>query len=305
MNQHMNFRSSVLLLLVAGTAVPAYGDDLPDKVPAQLRDRALSTLRNGLKTETKWVKVHAAEALIWHGYPDDIGTMFAAEAATADPQYRIGCLRVLAQAAMVPEDREQRVQQIRQELANPESIARVHAIETLAKLGFTPGEEDRLERGLAAEPPSAMTAYARWAMANSARKTDMRSLAQLLDSSDKDIRATAAYALRHLSMVPEDVAGRIASVARREADESPPNAYVMGAWYVHAGEQDRADAARALLPLAKSESKDQRYEVCATLGRAGSLSNLDLLETMLDDEQVDVRIAAAHAILRIGRRFPH
>ena len=101
MNQHMNFRSSVLLLLVAGTAVPAYGDDLPDKVPAQLRDRALSTLRNGLNTETKWVKVHAAEALIWHGYPDDIGTMFAAEAATADPQYRIGCLRVLAQAAMV------------------------------------------------------------------------------------------------------------------------------------------------------------------------------------------------------------
>ena len=67
-------------------------------VTAEVHDKAVAELRAALRTETAWVRVHAAEALLRNGLPEGVEEVFLPEAETSPPKHRIGVWRVLAQA---------------------------------------------------------------------------------------------------------------------------------------------------------------------------------------------------------------
>jgi len=105
-------------------------------VTEELRERAVKTLRDAMDTEPRWVKVHAAEHLLSLGYPQEVASTFMREleAFENEPEYRIGIWRVLARAAISPEERESWVSKIKSAYLNEEGPDRLHASETLAKL---------------------------------------------------------------------------------------------------------------------------------------------------------------------------
>ena len=51
-----------------------------------------------------------------------------------------------------------------------------------------------------------------------------------------------------------------------------------------------------------SGTNDEKYEVCAALAREGVDADALLLAPLLADASPDVRIGAAHAILKISQR---
>jgi SSS family solute:Na+ symporter len=198
-------------------------------------------------------------------------------------------------------ERQAYLGKIRAVVLDPASPDRLHAVETLAKLDdkAPPAPVLAALRELADTPPGALAAYARWALVNAGAMNDA-ALAALLESPGEASRS-AAYALRHLPRL-----SAAALEALRETAARAPETYALSAAYVHALGAEKPKARAALLDHAtrSDAAPAERYEAAQALGMAGSAAAAGLLAAMLDDEDIDVRVAAADALLLLGRRTP-
>lgn len=113
-------------------------EDLLQKSKAlELNNQAKKDLLHILDTEEKWVKVHAAEFLLWENvHKDEVKQAFLIEDAKYYdiPQYRIGIWRVLAQTAHDEVEKMFWINKIKNVYFDEASTDKLHAIETLAKL---------------------------------------------------------------------------------------------------------------------------------------------------------------------------
>jgi len=276
------------------------------KVAPELRERALSVLREALDKEHEWVKVHAAEALLFNNYPDDVRRVFQNELQKGPPpKYRIGVWRVLAQAA--GNDRKARKKYLDRIVAafeDPAGPDRVHAVETLGKLGYKKVSPELT--AVANEGDGSFQAYARWVLANSGKPEDEACLAELLDSGDSDVRGCVAYALRYFDRLRDETLDKLIQAVSQEPTDSSGRVYLLGALYVHAQAEHyksyREKAKVELLKYAETGNKDEKNELCSALAEAGGFDDVEILAGLLNDPEPDVRVHAANALLRIERR---
>ncbi|MGV3761330.1 hypothetical protein [Parapedobacter sp.] len=187
---------------------------IPKKVNSQalaisdMKQHALNDLEKLLHTQKEWVKVHVAEFLIWENYlVNDVRTVFLNEERkySEQPRYRIGIWRALAQAALTSEERESWIGRIVAAYNNPSSIDRLHAIETLAKLGVPVDVSPGWVAGITADSIDAFTIYKLWnathhpdAGLDMVRATCLRLLNQLTEQGKNDLIPTISYVLRYL-----------------------------------------------------------------------------------------------------------
>ena len=139
-------RAWVLLVLLPALVAPrsAQAADDPLRVTAALRDRSISAIRQALDREHRFVKVHAAEYLLSLGYAQGVKEAFTKELQKHgdELQYRVGIWRVLARCDTHGPEQSEWTGKIREVLRNPSAPDRVHAAETLAKLGCRIGDDE-------------------------------------------------------------------------------------------------------------------------------------------------------------------
>ncbi len=284
------------------------------------RRRLVEILQKEMATQTGWVRVHAAEALVHHGYGAGVAAAFAPEADTAAAPLRIGVWRVLATASPDETVRTAFVGRIRAAFLNPDGPDRLHAAEALAKLGVCRKEDRPALEAYLAEQGQALGAFACWVMALSGDVADVDRLAGLLESTDPVARLRAGVALGRLAGGVENLSLRSSTVgatresplpsmkerlsiaAGKEPADSPAAVYLACAAYRAGGEASHRD--RVLYYLQNGKTSE-RYEAALALGARGDEADLPLLTPLLDHAEADVRIGAADASLRILRRTPH
>jgi len=274
-----------------------------------LRQRVSQLLHTALDREEGWIKVHAAEALLAAGDTQDVKATFDRELSSKGNErpYRIGIWRVLAQAARNDEARQGWLKNIFDAFRDVEGTDRLHAVETLGKLGYRATSDDRDVFELAAKSAEGpLAANARWVLANSGTSKADAQLVALLSSNDGATRATAAYAVRFLPKISPALWGKLLGAARQEPDAPDADivrASLVSAAFVHAPvDQQRAMFKAELLKYARTGSVDAKAEACAALAMRGQDEDIPLLVSLLDDGSTDVRVAAANAILQIDRR---
>ncbi len=287
---------------------PAAGAQSPPGVSPRLREQAVTVLRSVFRTEEGWGKVHAAEALLALSYDrDNVLAAFRGELEKNGdmPEYRIGIRRVLAQAVDDPSRRAPLIDEIRGAFLAAEGADRIHAAETLGKLGYVSRKEDggEFER-VAFAGESRLAAYASWVVANSAPAKGQARLAELLTAADSAVRAAAAYGLRHQAEWQPGSARSVAAALTAEGEDSPVRIHLLTGLYLHADAAQRGTFHRQLLDLATRGTKAQRYQACLALAEQAGKADLPSLVPLLRHGAPDVRLAAAVAVLRIGRRQP-
>ncbi|MDO9591640.1 MAG: hypothetical protein Q7I98_00415, partial [Erysipelotrichaceae bacterium] len=275
-------------------------------VTPKLRERAVKTLKDALVTEQRWVKVHAAEFLLALDYPGGVNEIYAKELEMLgnEPQYRIGIWRVMAQASQDQSQRAQWQMKIRDVFLDIAGPDRVHAAESLGKLGYKPEES---EIGVFAEAAKSQdqdfAVCAQWVLADSGKAEDEKRLAVFLDSPRAPTRNLAAYALRFLRTVSDETRQKLIRVAEQEPVSSSARVYVFSAALAHSSEPKNTRWLKEeLLKCAKAGGKDDKCEAAAALAAKGDVSDLPVLVALLDDPEADVRVNAANAVLRIDRR---
>jgi len=172
------------------------------------KQQAQADLKALLYTQKEWIKVHVAEFLIWENYlVNDVRTVFLDEERTHgdQPRYRIGIWRVLAQAAVTTEERESWIDRIVAVYNDPSSIDRLHAIETLAKLGVPVEASRDWVAGITVDNVDAFILYRLWNAAHHpdvgpdiVRATCLLLLNQSTEQGKTDLIPTISYVLRYL-----------------------------------------------------------------------------------------------------------
>lgn len=268
-------------------------------VTPELRDRAVGELRGALERERDWVRVHAAEALLRNGFPEGVAAVYEPLMADAPPKHRIGVWRVLAQAQTDPAAREPYVARIHEAFFDLDGPDRLHAAETLGKLGFSTRSTALLMA--AVDPDKPIAAYARLILANSGALEDADFLAALLGSYDEPVRTSTGYALRFVPRLSPKALATVSDAASREAEGGSTRLHLAIAWYVHAAADAKTVPKQEVLKYLEAEA-GMRYQVGEALALCGGVEDLPHALRLLEDADADVRISGANAILSIGRR---
>jgi hypothetical protein len=328
-NDYCKYIHILLLFVMSAKASPL--EDNPAVRDNPLTTRCLTDLRKTMNSQQQWVKVHAAEYLIWTGQSEGVRDAFLQEEKRFGTQspYRIGICRVLAQAALTDNERNKWISKILAVFADTSATDRVHAAETLAKLGIASSEHypDLTTRAIEGTD-AILSIYTRWgnsltAAAKNALVEDFISI--ISSNSDGNLRNTAAYAIRHVGVSDNNQWNKLAEIALAEPRESDSRLSILSAALVGAPDGSRKSKSffelkKRLLESANSTSKDDRAEMCAALAVRGTADDLPLLVSMLDNKNpiadgqktgrplhdappnADVRAAAAHAILKIRKK---
>ncbi len=267
-----------------------------EAVSPELHARCLSALHEALADGKEFVKVHAAESLIWTGNAGNVRELFLDEPITA-PRYRIGVWRVLAQAAPNPRERQEYENKILAVLLDPNASDRTHAAETSGKLGVTSHAPEVLL--LAKGEAGSCQAMAQWVLANSGEEKDEACLAELLESPNNDARGCAAYALRFFKKIRPATYEKLKTAAEKEPVGSPQRSNMISPWYLHSTLGERPDVRTRLMQCTETGRSEDKREVCAALGRMPNPEDIPFLTKLLADADLDVRAGAAEAILRI------
>jgi HEAT repeat protein len=282
-------RRYLFALLLTGLIAPA--------APAQdRRAQSLLVLRGAVERSGNFlVRMHAAEALISNGYTNDIAPCFPLRRGQPSIQ-TTGSARVLARLgqkkAMVPRIMEQFL--MGDTLRN-----RLTALESLAKLGFSKpllpitAQADTGRGGF--------KAMALWVLSNNGAAEGEERLAALLPSRIPTESFYAAYALRFKKKIGPATYRLLDSCATAGGAADPGRVLVLSSFYVHAVPQHVGRARAALLHCLNGAAGD-RYQVGEGLAIRGTPDDLPVLDRLLADEDEDVRVSAANAILHITTR---
>jgi hypothetical protein len=288
----------------------------------EMESQSLEVLRNVLATQSEWVKVHAAEYLIWSGNPEGVQAAYLQEEklfGTKSP-YRIGIWRVLAQAASNETDRKMWTDKIMAVFLDSTATDRTHAVETLAKLKISPLANDRhLTEETLNSPVKSLALYTLWSIAFTSRDSLKTAPGKFLDviikaGGDPSGKSTPAYALRQLKGLSDKEWDLLAATALAEPADSPARVYLLSAAFttVNAGRQPEAlpTIHAEILKYKSAASKGDISEMCAALADRGTEKDLSMLDSLSENltqltseaDKADVRAATAHAILKIMGR---
>ena len=164
-----------------------------------LTEKSMTELRTVLHEQSQFIKVHAAEYLIWLGHTEEVRKIYLAEDSLHgnEAPYRIGIWRVLAQTEQKPEDKIRWINKVLDVYGDSTAPDRLHATETLAKLQQSPLEKypELTQKTLNSDNRNLNT-YALWAISYSSdsalRKNRTEFLRMALEDSDQIVRKISA-----------------------------------------------------------------------------------------------------------------
>ncbi|GAB2781675.1 hypothetical protein GCM10027275_26730 [Rhabdobacter roseus] len=328
-------KSTLLLFLSLFSFSMNQKEFRPDpQYPASYREAALRELREVLQHQEEWVKVHAAEYLLWAGYPEGVRAVYLQEEKRYGTQspYRIGIWRVLAQVS--EEEKSTWTGRIQRAFGDPDGPDRIHAAETLAKLKVPPTAAPEVTRRALESDNPALALYTRWAVAHASPEALASTRQYLLDGlaagpQEVLFKRLSGYILRNLGDLTPPQWQQLARVALAEPATSDAQVYLLSAAYVRvpAGEEASGTYAQVrekLLGTQDSPQKAVRSELAMALAEKGTLADLPVLLSLLTNknplgtaegtwteealrkspDNADVRAAAAYAILKIEQRYP-
>lgn len=307
--------------MVATCTAPVAGQQLG----SELKKWATDELRLALTVREKWVKVHAAEALLGFGFDKEVAREFECELNKFgnEAQYRIGIWRVLAKATDSKQEATTWTNRIERAFYDTDSPDRIHAAEALAKLQVEIPKQ-KLDAVLAAArgDDRRLAPFTRWWVAavtkGEPRDESLLALWSWATKADQATMRTAAYALRHLGETSESNWKRLVTQSLGESDRVTQARLLSTAWVVaprSASEEKLSEVRQRLAELATAAKPVGQKDLCAALEKKGMSRDIALLTKLFHigrntpdatpDEKTaaaDIRIFAAQALLKIDRR---
>jgi hypothetical protein len=292
-------------------------------VTDRLEAKTLSILESNMQNQKEWIKVHAAEFLLWNGYPDGVREIFTQEEqlyGNISP-YRIGIWRVLAQAETEQQQKEIWIDKLRQAYFDENGADRLHTIETLAKLKIPVfGDEIELSDIFTGGFPDSFSIYTLWNFAYTSNE-NFEIVQELLlrfsisEQYDFSTRSVSLYALRKLGILKNSLWEILSDAALSESDENPIKVNLLTAAIITAcNNAIETDSYKQiwnyLLSLSRNEEKNNVHmNVLDALAEKGGRDELEIICAVMDKkkglndpESVDILSCCAYAILKIKQR---
>lgn len=291
-----------------------------------LTKKAFDELYHVFKTQSQFIKVHAAEYLIWLGQVNEVKKAFLHEDELYHdvPKYRVVIWRVLAQAEADPRLKKNWTDKIMAAFAAIDGPDRIHAAEALGKLKISPLTKHPNETNqILNKEKENLYVYTLWASSYSSKaalQANKSKFLNLLDTSPKeDLRRISAFVLRRENNLTLKEWKALAQKALAEPSTSAVKRAMLNTAFVtfpnasglaRLNEEIKAEMLKNYGQLSAGDS----IELAQALTEKGNKTDLPVLAAMLENknsagiydaaskEAADVRAAAAYAIIKIDGR---
>lgn len=263
------------------TAAPPSGLALP----ADVEERCLAILREGLASDEFWPSMHAAEALTLAGRGDEVLTALAGRLdKETDDQKRCGLAREQVRAG----DRSMTAAML-DILAKDDPYGHVHAAESLYKV-LQVGDGVLLRRAAAQSDNVKLQLMAAGALARCGNLDAYKIIRQRLGGDDPDGRQIAAWLLAKIGD-SSDVPQLMANLD----NETDPlrRCYIENALACLGHPKGLASFEKNL----QSDNPAVRTYAAEFAGDSFATATVRLLKKLLDDPVLDVRVRAAQSLL--------
>lgn len=260
--------------------------------------KSLAVLKQAVKNgETFFIKVHAAENLIRMGKTAGLEAEFML-LKEVSPDNLLGSARVLARLnSTQPQKYQHYIDEILDQFKNSTNPkTQLTALESLGKLGYK--ETLSKIKAAADSGTNGFKGMSRWILANSNTEADEDRLSELLLSKEEIDYRYAAYALRFKPKTHALTVTRLKQCMQNLKQDNPARIYVISSLFVNDKSHVKKQVKTVLLTYLTGEV-GQRYELAEALGLGGDQTDLPVLQKLLNDENTDVQVAAANAILRV------
>ena len=274
----------LLVLLHAGVTLAAEPAITLD--PA-VREKCLALLNAGLRSDEFWPAMHAAEALTYSGETAVVLKELKAKTAT-DDQQRCGLAREAIRAG--ERDLAEILLAI---LADPKSIGRVHAAESLFKVGEI-GDGQALRAAAAQEADLKLKLMAAAALARSGDKDSLALIRKYVLHRDRETRKVAVWILGQIGSASDLPAIR---EALKIEDDELAQAYCANALACLGDAEGR----RLLRKNLDSANPAVRTYAADFAGQARAGDTRDRLIELLADGTLDVQIRAAQSLILLSQ----
>lgn len=253
--------------------------------------KAWEALRAGIKSDDFWTRMHAAEALSDLGRADEVIHALEGQLAhVSDETHRIGLARELVRAGD-----ETKLALIVSTFADPKSEGRIHAAESLWKLGRR-GDGQALRQAARRGEDMSLRVYASaaWLRWSDDRQIELETINQGLADPHSVVCLRAAYVLGRID--DPAAAALLRDHAERLDRDSLEYAFCLMGIFSQLGQTQAGEVeffASHHLPAIRSQ-------LAQVLIHRDCPGRLAVLYRLLEDEHLDVRIRAAHAWLSIS-----
>lgn len=287
---------SVLIALAYATVFPATASatEPADRLSldASSRQRCLEVLHAGFASDEFWPSMHAAEGLSDAGLGSEVRSrLLTLLPKETDDQKRCGLARELVRAG----DRSFATVMLNV-LASPDAYGHVHACESLYKV-WQIGDGDLMRKALARDDQPKLAIMAAAALARWGNPKAYETLRARVQDRDGEIARIAAWVLARVG----DGIDLEALRAGAKRFEDP----LTRAYFQHAlAALGDADGKAALLENLAHNDPMVRVYAAEFAPEARALAAQERLIGLLDDPVLDVRIRAAHALLRLAEAPP-
>lgn len=299
-----------------------------------LKTTCLETLREAAVCKDFWVQVHAIEYLAELGYTEQAEAFVRSELSEYQnvPQKRIGFWRSSYKISQSSKEKSKWINKIKNAYLDGSGNDRVHAAESLSKLGFSLNHFDHTIVADDERNGGMLASFVIWGTTlpiDSRENVAYGKLLEELKSNEESRRKIAAYALGFVGLNPPATVWKtLALQAKEEPPQSAASPYLLGAAYSLHNKEDTADLRlvatiyNKLRGLKDIKDKEARVELCRSLAAKGGKDDIPLLLDLMNDKDpitdlpslesnlnpevhpwnLDVKAAAAYAILKITNR---
>lgn len=296
----------------------------------------LETLRQAAVCNDFWVQVHAIEYLVELGYTQEAEAFVRSELSGYQnvPQKRIGFWRSSYKVSQSREEKSKWINKIKNAYLDSSGDDRIHAAESLSKLGFSLNNFDHNMLADDQRNGGMLASFVIWGTAIPIDNRENVAYGQLIDllkSNEESSRKIAAYALGFVGIdPPATVWETLALQATEEPSQSAAYPYLLAAAYSLHNKENTANLElvtaiyNKLKGLKYIKDKEARVELCRSLAAKGGKDDIPLLMDFINDKDpitdlpsfdpslnveahpwnLDVKAAAAYAILKITNRKP-
>ncbi len=282
----MKRTSYMLVLVLCGVALAttrAAEDAELRPLSPELREKCLTVLRTALKGDEFWPAMHAAEALTLTGKGSEVVPLLEARLKTdEDPQHRCGLAREIVRAG-----KREPLAILWKTLADPKSNGRVHAAESLYKIGEV-GDGKLLQAAMQDKESPKLQIMAAAALGRAGNQRALEFVREKLKSDDSEHRKLAAWVLGLLGNSHD-----IPAIGKLRDNETDPltQSYFVNSLACLSEAKGRESLAKNI------DSADPTIRTYAADFAAWSRSLDALKPDRLSDPNVDVRVRTAQALL--------
>lgn len=279
---------------------------------------AKDKLQYALENSSKWEKVHAAEYILNLDYSNNVYDIFVEEEKQNrnEPYYRIGLWRVLNQAAITSEEKNQWLDSISKVYEEYTSLDRIHAAESLAKLKASPNTISvKVTDSVLKSAHNPMWAYTYWGTAyTSERELDQvknKFIDIILNSKEStSVKRIAIYALYKMKNISTQNWDLLSARAVYEPMDSPLYTSLLTCTLANTP-KDSLLSIRVLKCREKLEKQiysSNNNELPASLDVYQDIATekdlpflISFMEKGIDEDNIEITMASANAILAIDR----